>query len=659
MSLRADGSRGNSSLRVGALATALALVGGLLLATPAAAQDESVTSREQELVEKYAPILLLKEQEAPCDPDGEPYSPQAVDIVLDNPDVVLRQVGSQNPVLKVAPTAADLYGRSEGFFLDFPGGALEPGCIYEQDFDRYTGTVTGEREPVVYAHIATQADEPDKLAVQYWFYWYFNDWNNKHESDWEGIQLLFDVGTVEEALQTDPVSVGYAQHEGGERAGWDSSKLEREGTRPVVYPSAGSHASYFGSALYLGRSASEGFGCDTTDGPSVRTDPSVVLLPSASAGPDDEFAWLDFGGRWGERQSGPFNGPTGPQTKERWTDPIDWHDNLRSNSVVVPAGDSSGESIVNTFCSVVEAGSGALVTLKTSPARLLVTLAVVAFVGWWVARRTVWDRVAALPMIRRRRAGQIIRASAGSYRRRSGVLITFGLVYLPFSILVAATASLLQVIPLVRRVTAVAANASETSVIFALLAGSIANLLAFVAVTAMVAAYYDLLGDGDADASGIDAVKRAWSHVTDLGVGFFRSLAIVLALLISVVGAPLGLWFLVRYQFMAQVVVTEDRNGRDALARSAQLVKGRWWHTAIMVGSINLLVASSGLVVGLLLLVLFAGIPLWLFSGLITLVYALIVPLAAVAMTLLFGDAVAAQRGIEIEPADDAVPVGV
>ena len=210
------------------------------------------------MVEKFAPILLLKEQEAPCDPDGEPYSPQSVDIVLDNPDVVLRQVGNGDPVLKVAPTAADLHGRSEGFFLDFPGGALEPGCIYEQDFDRYTGTVTGEREPVVYAHIATQADEPDKLAVQYWFYWYFNDWNNKHESDWEGIQLLFDVGTVDEALQTEPVSVGYAQHEGGERASWDSSKLEREGSRPYVYPSAGSHASYFSSALYIGRSAERG-----------------------------------------------------------------------------------------------------------------------------------------------------------------------------------------------------------------------------------------------------------------------------------------------------------------------------------------------------------------------------------------------------------------
>ncbi|HSL73865.1 MAG TPA: hypothetical protein VK853_05340 [Ilumatobacteraceae bacterium] len=640
------------------MVAALAVFAALLVAAPIGsveAGDE--VSPEQELVERYAPILVLKAQEAPCDPEGEPYSPQAVDIVLDNPDVVLRQVGSGNPVLQVGPSAADLYGRSEGFFLDFPGSALDPGCIYEQDFDRYTGTVTGEREPVVYAHIATQADEPDQLAVQYWFWWYYNDWNNKHESDWEGIQLLFDVGTVEEALRSEPVSVGYAQHEGGERAGWNSSKLERDGTRPYVYPSAGSHASYFASALYIGRSASEGFGCDTTDGPSVVTDPSVILLPTTSTGPDDEFAWIDFGGRWGERQSGAFNGPTGPQDKQRWTHPVDWHDELRSDSVVVPAGDRTGDAIVNTFCAVVERGSGALITLMTSPVQLLVTMAVLASAGLWLARRTVWDEVDALPMVRRRRAGQIIRASVGSYRRRAGVLITIGLVYLPVAILVGATTSLLQLIPLVRRVTALAGNASETSVIFALLAGSAANLIGYVAVNAMVAAYYQLLGE-DGQASGTDAVRRAWAHAHDLASGLLRSLVIVVALITSVVGIPLGIWFLIRYQFMAQVVVTEDRGGKEALARSSRLVRGRWWHTATMVGLFNLLVGGSGLVVGLLLLVLAAGIPLWLFSSLITLVYALIVPLAAVAQTLLFGDAVAEHQDAATSDVGSLEPAG-
>ena len=86
----------------------------------------------------------------------------------------------------------------------------------------------------------------------------------------------------------------------------------------MVYPSAGSHASYYGSAVYLGRGGSEGFGCDTTDGPSERVVPEVILLPDVVEDPADPLAWLSFNGRWGERQrDGSFNGPTGPATKAR------------------------------------------------------------------------------------------------------------------------------------------------------------------------------------------------------------------------------------------------------------------------------------------------------------------------------------------------------
>ncbi|MEZ5167933.1 MAG: hypothetical protein R2695_16155 [Acidimicrobiales bacterium] len=170
----------------------------------------------------------------------------AVDVVLDNSQVLLRQIGAGDPTVERGPGGAQLFDLGGGFYLDYPGDALDPGCLYEQDFHRFAD----ERPATVYAHVV--ADEAgDRLALQYWFFWYFNDWNNTHEGDWEGIQLVFDVGSVEEALRSDPVSVGYAQHEGGERAGWDEAKLERRGDHPVVYSSAGSHASYYGSALHL------------------------------------------------------------------------------------------------------------------------------------------------------------------------------------------------------------------------------------------------------------------------------------------------------------------------------------------------------------------------------------------------------------------------
>ena len=56
---------------------------------------------------------------------------------------------------------------------------------------------------------------------------------------------MFDAGSAPAALTTHPTEVGFSQHEGGERAGWTSTKLSKEGDRPVVYPGSGSHANYF------------------------------------------------------------------------------------------------------------------------------------------------------------------------------------------------------------------------------------------------------------------------------------------------------------------------------------------------------------------------------------------------------------------------------
>ena len=120
-------------------------------------------------------------------------------------------------------------------------------------------------------------DRPGKLALQYWFFYVFNDWNNLHEGDWEMIQLNFDASTPAQALTRHPVEVGYSQHEGAERAEWGSDKLELvDGTHPVVYPADGSHANFYGEALYLGSSASEGVGCDDTRGPSLDVLPACT-----------------------------------------------------------------------------------------------------------------------------------------------------------------------------------------------------------------------------------------------------------------------------------------------------------------------------------------------------------------------------------------------
>ena len=148
---------------------------------------------EQQLAEKYAPVVGLKQHE-PCADTGEAYRPVPVETVLGLPDVVL--LGPDGTVVKKAPTAADLYGKGEEYWLDFPGDPLDAGCSYEEWFNR----IAAGKPTTAYAHIV---EEQGQLALQYWFYYPFNDWNNKHESDWEMIQLVFDAPTAEAGARPD------------------------------------------------------------------------------------------------------------------------------------------------------------------------------------------------------------------------------------------------------------------------------------------------------------------------------------------------------------------------------------------------------------------------------------------------------------------------
>jgi hypothetical protein len=82
-----------------------------------------------------------------------------------------------------------------------------------------------------------------------------------------------------------------------------------------------------------------------------------------------------------------------------------------------------------------------------------------------------------------------------------------------------------------------------------------------------------------------------------------------------------------------------ERSPRGA-ARYAAIIA----FTAIMVGVFNALPFVTAIVTGMLLLLALTVLPLWLFSALMTLTFALLVPLTATAQTMLYGDAVAEQQ---------------
>ncbi len=607
--------------------------------------DSVASDAEQELAERYSPVVMVQAQPGPCSTDGEAFEPMSIDALMDNDQIALRQVGANDPVVKWGPTAADLFDLGEGFYLDFPGIALEPGCVYEQDFHRYTA----DRQATVYARVVVQPDHPDEIALQYWFYWYYNDWNNKHESDWEGIQLVFPAATAEDALSVEPTSVGYAQHEAGERQAWSSGVLRRDGDHPIVYPSTGSHASYFDSALHLGRSAGEGFGCDDSTGPSNELRPDVVVLPDEAPVASDAFAWLAYEGRWGERHNGANNGPTGPTTKDRWTRPIDWQDTLRTSSVVVPAAGTRSGDVADAFCNVVEFGSNVWLKFIDSPVTIVLALAILFVLARFLARRTVWNRTPPTPIVAKRRSGEILRTSALMFSKAKGTFTMLGVAAIPVAIVGTLLGALFQQLPIVSHFLDLAGSSGLTGLIMAVLVTAVASALAFTLVGAAVA---QTMSDIEADRPpswkrSIGATSAQWRPLL---AGFVIAAVGVIILGCTIILAPVALYLLVRRVFLPQAVMLDHFvKARAALARSVDSVRRRWWHTAVTLGTVILGTKVISTTIGLVVLII-AKPPFWLLSLLIVALDAVLAPIGAITVTYLYGNARA--RSAETDDVD-------
>jgi hypothetical protein len=212
------------------------------------------------------------------------------------------------------------------------------------------------------------------IALQYLFFYAMNDWRttfegaNDHEADWEQAFVI-----LEDVPGGDPRPAWFAaaaHDEKGDdlRRRWDDPRLEKDGDHPVVYPGAGSHATYLERGEYIMRLPLPGehvvhgildsvrrFWRDTLDQPDpgdiaerVKRIVSVPFVdyargdgPVVGPGGDvewtpivigDDVAWVDgYSGLWGldtgDRLAGE-RAPAGPKytrtgsVRQSWNDPL-------------------------------------------------------------------------------------------------------------------------------------------------------------------------------------------------------------------------------------------------------------------------------------------------------------------------------------------------
>ena len=572
-----------------------------------------------------------------------------VETLLGNNTVALRGPWSGTDLVKIGPTGEDLADNLYDYHLDFPGNALDPGCSYVHWAQR----VAKGRPAVAYAHVARQAGLPQQLALQYWFFYAFNDWNNLHEGDWEMIQLNFDAGDAREAISRTPTSVGFSQHEGAERANWDDEKLELvDGAHPVLHPAEGSHAGFYSSALFLGASGSQGVGCDDTRDPATRIRPVVKTIPSDAAAARSAFPWIAFEGRWGELQPAFFNGPTGPNLKTQWTEPVLWSSSWRDRSVAVPAGGALGTNTTTFFCGAIAHGSDILRRALAQPAVILLSFAVIVALVVLVASRATWRPAAPLRLARRRASGQILAATSRMYFGHFLLFIGIGSLLIPMAMLDA----LLQSVMLGASSFAGIDAQGEGEGVLVLLVVALGTALTLLGTAFVMAAAIRALGELDAGraVNPVRAYRLALRSVRPMLGALVLAVIAVTVLAGTLVLIPLAIALVIRWALI--VPVTEIEGGRSALGalrRSGRLVGRRWPKVACLTVLSLALVLLIGPVLGTLLVV-FTAVPLGFANVVAGVVYAVLMPSVAITTAYVYFDMRVRQElaaGADHEPA--------
>lgn len=214
-------------------------------------------------------------------------------------------------------------------------------------------------ECVVYARWCQGASG---LALQYWYFYVYNDFWNNHEADWEMATIHLNPSGI-------PERMAVACHHGGHRLPWPD--VPKHGDQPIMRVARGSHGGYFGyrphgyDPIALARSLHLPSGLrflapvlraipplaglrdhppadpawpDDATAPDahrgVRIVPDLRIIPQSPPDPDSPewpaWWWLHYEGRWGSwhsRLSGTIGvaSPWGPAKQTaRWTDPVRW-----------------------------------------------------------------------------------------------------------------------------------------------------------------------------------------------------------------------------------------------------------------------------------------------------------------------------------------------
>jgi len=283
------------------------------------------------LANRFSPVILLKNDEEP----GEKYEPVPVQAMIDQSHIL----SVDNPSFMREASIAGMMQYSESsYYLDIP--ELSPASFLESLFgykQRYDQAIASGLSPTVYARVLKPGGT-GHTVIQYWLFYYFDEWSNLHEGDWELVELVFPDLSAQELMETgvEPEFAAYSQHQAGQKLSWDEMREKGliAGTHPLVYVARGSHANYFTPGQYWLITDFDDTGLSNWR----EISPEVIMI-SEKDPENDKNQWVDFRGCWGEHLDFAFSwgpliwtqcGPNGPawgskgEKNSRWLNPYQW-----------------------------------------------------------------------------------------------------------------------------------------------------------------------------------------------------------------------------------------------------------------------------------------------------------------------------------------------
>ena len=348
--------------------------------------------------------------------------------------------------------------------------------------------------------------------------------------------------------------------------------------------------------------------------------------------PGGQFQWLTYTGRWGQKEKGFNNGPTGPNTKKQWLEPFAWMDGARRASPTLPGGATLGPAVSTAFCGIAANLSGYYnYATRTLPGAIVMAVVLLLLVLIPI-KLTRWRPVDLANLRRPRAAGQLLRAARQLYGRHWRTLVLIGLVTLP---IIAAVDGIESLIGASTGSPDVSFSVGGATFQFRIPVESIGRTIAFTLIGAAVVAFVRNLDRGEPTGffGSFKALRPCFWRVIFAQILMF---VILILLLISIVGIPIAIWKFVDWQFIRQEIIFENRSTWEAFRRSSRVVRGRWWHTALVALLLFILVQITGpvIAVGLVFTTL---PPVWI-DVIGSVIYALMLPYIFVGQTLLYFD---------------------